>query len=76
MMKGHIYENLSPVRPPVKMFSVVPNLISIKEQCQDQSCLFRKEDYRKKATTPRTVLGSSPGKDVFCTLVTNDVKHR
>jgi hypothetical protein len=56
---------------------VVRKLSTIEERCQDQSCLFRREDFRNKGhnpdgekiagtkvTNPTSVVGSSLGEDV------------
>jgi hypothetical protein len=47
-------ENVSWVRVQV-MISLARNVGTIEEQEQDQSCLFRRTDYRKKRHIPQKV---------------------
>jgi hypothetical protein len=50
--------------------SVARKLRTIEERRQDQNC-FGEEITGTKFTIPKSVLGSSPGEDVFCALETN-----
>jgi hypothetical protein len=59
------FRKLSGVRVPVKVVLVVPKQNTTEEQREDQSCLFRREDYRNKDTTPKNYPDSSPGEDGF-----------
>jgi hypothetical protein len=50
-------ENLSLIRVPMNIVSVARKLSTIEERRQDQSCLFRKGDYRNKGRKPRNCSG-------------------
>jgi hypothetical protein len=51
----HNPEDVSGVRVPVKMTSLVRKLCTLEEQRQDQICLFRREYYRKKRHSPEAL---------------------
>jgi hypothetical protein len=71
--KGQYTEKLSWVQFPVKMVFVARKLSVIQERRQDQSCCFSAKIAGTKARTLKTVLGSSPDEDGFCSLET---KHK
>jgi hypothetical protein len=48
----------------VRVLPVARKLSTIQERRQDQSCVFRREDYRNRGHNhEKSVLGSRPGED-------------
>jgi hypothetical protein len=62
--KGQNSERLSSVRVPMKVVSIAWKLSTIEEQRKEHNCLCRRADYKDWGQNPKTVLGSSLGKDV------------
>jgi hypothetical protein len=56
----------------MKIVYVARKLCTIEERRQDQSCLFRRGDYRNKTQNPVKLLGSIPSEDGFCS---SETKH-
>jgi hypothetical protein len=56
----------------VRVVSVARKLLTIEDRCQDQSYLFRRGDYRDKATTPKICSGWSRVKNGF---FSSETKH-
>jgi hypothetical protein len=75
MEQRHNAEKLTWVRVPVKMVSLTRKRCTIEKWRQEQNGLFWRGDYIKEDNKPeRTVIGSDPGEDIFCTLKTNDCR--
>jgi hypothetical protein len=55
--KAAIPKNLFWVRVPVKVVSLARKPSKIEELCQDQSCLFRRQDYKNEETTTKICPG-------------------
>jgi hypothetical protein len=64
------------VRVPLSMVSVARKLSTIEERIQDQSCLFRRGDYRSRDITPKICPGFDPGEIVSVAQLLSTIMHR